>query len=73
MRAPSPTIPAPPFPRGLTWINSAPLRMDKQKGRPVLLEFCKKLTIVAHPTAVQGDGSRETHPEEYKSEPPGRT
>ena len=39
MRAPSPTIPAPPFPRGLTWINSAPLRMDKQKGRPVLVEF----------------------------------
>jgi len=39
VRAPSPTIPAPPFPRGLTWINSAPLRMDKQKGRPVLVEF----------------------------------
>ena len=33
------TIPAPPFPRGLPWINVAPLRMDKQLGRPVLVEF----------------------------------
>ena len=39
MRAPEPTIPAPPFPRGLTWLNVAPLRMDKQRGRPVLVEF----------------------------------
>ena len=39
MRAPPATIPAPPFPRGLTWLNVAPLRMDKQKGRPVLVEF----------------------------------
>src|SRR3954452_13086203 len=39
VRAPSATIPAPPFPRGLTWLNVAPLRMDKQKGRPVLVEF----------------------------------
>ncbi len=39
MRAPPATIPAPPFPTGLTWLNVAPLRMDKQKGRPVLVEF----------------------------------
>ena len=39
MRAPARTIPAPPFPRGLTWINSAALRMDRQRGRPVLVEF----------------------------------
>ena len=39
VRAPPATIPAPPFPRGLTWVNVAPLRMDKQKGRPVLVEF----------------------------------
>ena len=39
MRAPTATIPAPPFPRGLTWLNVAPLRMDKQLGRPVLVEF----------------------------------
>ena len=39
MRAPPATIPAPPFPRSLTWLNVAPLRMDKQNGRPVLVEF----------------------------------
>jgi hypothetical protein len=32
-------IAAPPFPRGLTWLGSAPLRMDQQIGRPVLIEF----------------------------------
>jgi thiol-disulfide isomerase/thioredoxin len=39
VRAPADTIPAPPFPRGLPWINVAMLRMDKQRGRPVLVEF----------------------------------
>ena len=39
VRAPPDSIPAPPFPRGLTWLNAAPLRMDKQRGRPVLVEF----------------------------------
>ncbi len=39
MRAPIDTIAAPPFPRGLTWVNVAPLRMDQQRGRPVLIEF----------------------------------
>ena len=34
MRAPEHAIPAPPFPRELTWVNVAPLRMDKQRGRP---------------------------------------
>ena len=34
-----PAIHAPPFPRGLPWVNVAPLRMDKQIGRPVLDEF----------------------------------
>jgi hypothetical protein len=33
------TITAPPFPRGLAWVNVAPLRMDQQRGRPVLIEF----------------------------------
>ena len=32
-------IPAPVFPRDLHWFNTAPLRMDKQRGRPVLVEF----------------------------------
>jgi len=39
MRAPPSAIPAPPFPRELEWVNVAPLRMDKQLGRPVLVEF----------------------------------
>src|ERR1700736_1542070 len=30
---------APPFPRDVPWINVATLRMDKQLGRPVLVEF----------------------------------
>jgi thiol-disulfide isomerase/thioredoxin len=36
---PNVEIAAPPFPRDLPWINVAPLRMDKQIGRPVLVEF----------------------------------
>ncbi len=39
VRAPEHAIPAPPFPRELTWVNVASLRMDKQIGRPVLVEF----------------------------------
>jgi hypothetical protein len=39
VRAPARAIPAPPFPRELEWVNVAPLRMDKQRGRPVLVEF----------------------------------
>jgi hypothetical protein len=39
MRAPVDTIPAPPFPAKLPWVNVAPLRMDKQIGKPVLIEF----------------------------------
>jgi thiol-disulfide isomerase/thioredoxin len=39
MRPPTADIPAPPFPRGLTWINSSPLRMDRLLGRAVLIEF----------------------------------
>ena len=39
MRAPVDNIAAPPFPADLPWVNFAPLRMDKQLGRPVLVEF----------------------------------
>src|SRR5918998_6970610 len=39
VRAKPDTIAAPPFPRGMPWVNVAPLRMDKQIGRPVLVEF----------------------------------
>ena len=30
---------APPFPRQAEWVNVASLRMDQQRGRPVLVEF----------------------------------
>jgi len=39
MRSPTDEIAAPTFPRDLPWVNVAPLRMDKQRGRPVLVEF----------------------------------
>ena len=39
VRAPPQAIPAPPFPRELTWLNSAALRMDKQLSQPVLIDF----------------------------------
>jgi thiol-disulfide isomerase/thioredoxin len=39
MRPAVDTIFAPPFPTGLPWVNVASLRMDKQAGRPVLIEF----------------------------------
>ena len=39
MRPPLDTITAPPFPAKLPWVNAAALRMDQQRGRPVLVEF----------------------------------
>jgi thiol-disulfide isomerase/thioredoxin len=37
MRAPVDHIAAPPFPRGLTWLNSPPQQLEP--GRPMLVEF----------------------------------
>ena len=39
MRPPVDTIAGAAVPRGTPWVNVAPLRMDKQRGRPVLVEF----------------------------------
>jgi thiol-disulfide isomerase/thioredoxin len=39
IRAPVDHIMAPPLPTGLPWINTAPLRLDQQLGRPLLVEF----------------------------------
>jgi hypothetical protein len=39
VRPPVADIAAPPFPAKLPWINVAMLRMDQQRGRPVLIEF----------------------------------
>jgi hypothetical protein len=39
MRAETPSISAPAFPRNLPWVNVATLRMDQQRGRVALVEF----------------------------------
>jgi thiol-disulfide isomerase/thioredoxin len=39
VRPPVDHIAAPPFPSDCEWINVATLRMDRQRGRPVLIEF----------------------------------
>ena len=39
MKPPVDTITAPPFPARLPWVNVQSLRMDQQRGRPVLVEF----------------------------------
>lgn len=39
MRPPVDDITPPHFPQKLPWVNVASLRMDKQRGRPVLIEF----------------------------------
>jgi hypothetical protein len=39
MRPPVDDITPPHFPLKLPWVNVASLRMDKQRGRPVLIEF----------------------------------
>jgi thiol-disulfide isomerase/thioredoxin len=39
VRPPVDSIHAPAFPRQAEWLNVASLRMDKQRGRPVLVEF----------------------------------
>jgi hypothetical protein len=40
MKPPIANIAAPMFPAQLEWVNVANLRMDQQKGKPVLIEFC---------------------------------
>ena len=68
-RAPSPP---PPFPRELEWVNVAPLRMDKQRGRPVLVEFwdfCRVNSLRTLPYLIgvaralrRGRPARDRHP-----------
>ncbi|HWE09264.1 MAG TPA: redoxin domain-containing protein [Solirubrobacteraceae bacterium] len=52
MKPPIDTIAAPQFPPRLPWINVAPLRMEQQVGRPVLVEFwdfCRPNSIRTQP------------------------
>ena len=63
VRAQPDTIPAPPFPRELPWINVAPLRMDKQSGRPVLIEFwdfCRVNSLRTLPYMRRGTSAMPT-------------
>jgi hypothetical protein len=39
MRADTPSISAPPFPRDVPWVNVSMLRMDQQRGKVVMVEF----------------------------------
>ena len=39
MRPPVDTIPAPPFPVRMPWVNVGTLKLHEQRGRPVLVEF----------------------------------
>jgi hypothetical protein len=39
MRPPVDTIPAPPFPVRMPWVNVGTLKLHEQRGRPVLIEF----------------------------------
>jgi hypothetical protein len=45
VRAPTQAIHAPHFPRALKWANVATLRLDQQRGRPVLVEFFDPLRV----------------------------
>jgi len=58
---------APPFPRGLPWVNVSMLRMEQQRGRPVLVEFwdfCRVNSLRTLPymrawhARYEGDGLR---------------
>ncbi len=61
MRAPVDHIAAPPFPRGLTWVNSGPLQLEP--GRAMLVEFwdfCRPQSIRTLPYVKAWD---ERYPE----------
>ena len=52
MRPPVDNIAAPTFPADLEWLNVAPLRIEKQAGQPVLVDFwdiCRPESILAMP------------------------
>ncbi len=48
MRPATDTIHCPPFPRGLPWINTQQLRIDKQLGRPLVIAFwdCRRAVSI---------------------------
>ena len=57
MRAPVDHIAAPAFPPQARWVNVKTLRMDQQRGRPVLIEFwdfCRPNSIRTLPYLARG-------------------
>ena len=67
MRPPVDTIPAPPFPVRLPWVNVGTLKLHEQRGRPVLVEFfdvCRVSSLRTLPyvkawhARYEGDGLR---------------
>ncbi len=63
MRAPIDTLSAPLIPASLQWVNVAGLRMDKQLGRPVLLEFwdfCRANSLRTLPYVIAWHGRYRT-------------
>jgi hypothetical protein len=64
MRAPVDHIEAPAFPQKLPWLNVAALRMDQQRGRPVLIEFwdfCRPNSMHTLPYMKAWHGRYESH------------
>jgi thiol-disulfide isomerase/thioredoxin len=64
VRPPVADIAAPSFPRNLPWINVATLRMDQQRGRPVLVEFwdfCRVNSLRTLPYLKQWHERYEPH------------
>ena len=65
LRAPIDTIAAPPFLTHLKWVNVATLRMDKQLGNPVLVEFwdcCRANSMRTLPYMREWFRRYATHP-----------
>ena len=67
MRPPVDTIPAPPFPVRMPWVNVGTLKLHEQRGRPVLVEFfdvCRVSSLRTLPyvkawhARYEGDGLR---------------
>jgi hypothetical protein len=63
VRTPAGKIAAPMFPDGTGWINVATLRMDKQLGRPVLVEFFDVCRVSSRRTLPYVKAWAATYPE----------
>lgn len=60
-------IAAPMIPTALPWVNVASLRMDQQRGRPVLLEF----SDLVRPSSLRSTAHLKAWHERYGADPDG--